>query len=344
MVYGWRHKKREMPTHIQSIGFIKTRGIGDLVLASALLRSAKKAIPQVSITAYLDGYTRGMARVIPGIHEMVYIDWKDLRGTMQTLKNKPVDVVIDLGAWPRIDAIFATMIPASYRLGFRTPGQHRHYAYDAFVDHSSTVHESENYKRMADHFGWEHDMHPHLITHQLPSVKDIVGKPGSYVVLHLHPGGSAPQYREWSWDKWRALIQYIVRMGYQVVLTGSQADMQKTQEFYNTLEVKQQVRDVSGKMDIMQLWSALCHAKATVSVNTGVMHLAAASGRPTVGLCGPTSALRWGPIGERAVSVTPPPNYSCQFLDLGFEYKGKDTHCMDYISVEDVQTALEKLI
>jgi Glycosyltransferase family 9 (heptosyltransferase)/D5 N terminal like len=70
-------------------------------------------------------------------------------------------------------------------------------------------------------------------------------------------------------------------------------------------------------------------------LNTGLMHLAAATGTSTIALNGPTSAQRWGPVGERVVSVNSD-LAGCGFLNLGFEYNGQRTDCMHGISVERV--------
>src|SRR5918911_1069323 len=75
------------------------------------------------------------------------------------------------------------------------------------------------------------------------------------------------------------------------------------------------------------------------SSSTGVMHLAAASGAPTVSLNGPTSEARWGPVGERVRSVNADLP-GCGYLNLGFEYDRGRTDCMRAISVDRVAEAV----
>jgi ADP-heptose:LPS heptosyltransferase len=71
------------------------------------------------------------------------------------------------------------------------------------------------------------------------------------------------------------------------------------------------------------------------------MHLAAAVGAPTIALNGPTSAARWGPIGPNVVCVDSELP-GCGYLNLGFEYDGRRTDCMQGISVERVATAVRE--
>ena len=55
-------------------------------------------------------------------------------------------------------------------------------------------------------------------------------------------------------------------------------------------------------------------------------------------LNGPTSALRWGPVGPRTVCVDSDLP-GCGFLNLGFEYEGQREDCMAGISVDRVADA-----
>jgi len=79
-----------------------------------------------------------------------------------------------------------------------------------------------------------------------------------------------------------------------------------------------------------------------VSVNTGLMHLAAAMDVPTVGLHGPTSALRWGPKGTRSIAVVSADPAS-QYLSLGFEYPAS-CNAMRAIHADAVIDAIDSLM
>jgi len=76
-------------------------------------------------------------------------------------------------------------------------------------------------------------------------------------------------------------------------------------------------------------------ARATVSVNTGIMHMAACCDAPVVGLHGPTNPLRWGPLTARAHNHAPQ-GMGCGYLNLGFEYPALPPDCMGAIAPEDV--------
>lgn len=90
------------------------------------------------------------------------------------------------------------------------------------------------------------------------------------------------------------------------------------------------------------LSTLLKQAELVVSVNTGVMHLAAILGAPTIALNGPTATHRWGPIGPRATSVEPFDGTG-GFLHFGFEFRGNPRDTMSRIRVTDVVKAAQKV-
>jgi len=86
----------------------------------------------------------------------------------------------------------------------------------------------------------------------------------------------------------------------------------------------------------------LRRARLVVSVNTGVMHLAAIVGARLVAINGPNRNGRWGPIGPRAVGVEAP-GKGCGYLHLGFNFDGQPTDCMERTTVDQVYSATQEV-
>lgn len=99
---------------------------------------------------------------------------------------------------------------------------------------------------------------------------------------------------------------------------------------------------MAGRVTLVELAAMFERAAAVVSVNTGVMHLASLAGAPTAGLHGATNPLRWGPVGEKAVSILPRSGRMA-YLNLGFEYPPHVENAMANLVVEDVIEALNRL-
>jgi ADP-heptose:LPS heptosyltransferase len=165
-----------------------------------------------------------------------------------------------------------------------------------------------------------------------------------YVVFHLWPTGYRSALKEWPADRWRLLAQALVERGLRVLLTGSARDRDQTSSFVASCScLGDSLINAAGAYDLNEVLDLICGSRGVISVNTGVMHLAAAAGVPTVALNGPTSEQRWGPIGPRAVSVNS--EYpGCGFLHLGWEYEGQRDDCMAGISLDRVLETVTETI
>lgn len=61
--------------------------------------------------------------------------------------------------------------------------------------------------------------------------------------------------------------------------------------------------DLGGRLSLPEAAACLARAALYIGNDSGLMHLAAAAGAPTLGLFGPTPAAEYGPSGPRAAAV-----------------------------------------
>lgn len=116
--------------------------------------------------------------------------------------------------------------------------------------------------------------------------------PGQDAVL-LHPGsGSAA--KNWPLARFLALADQIAaeRLGAPVFLVG-EADDAIAAEL-----ARRPDRPVLAGLPLAQVARVLSACRAYVGNDSGITHLAAALGRPTVALFGPSDAAAWGPRGR----------------------------------------------
>jgi heptosyltransferase-3 len=69
------------------------------------------------------------------------------------------------------------------------------------------------------------------------------------------------------------------------------------------LEALPDAIDLVGKLSLPEVAAVLACADLYVGNDSGLMHIAAATGTPTLGLFGPTPASEYGPVGLRAEAV-----------------------------------------
>lgn len=328
------------PADVRRVGFLRTGGIGDAVLLSGVIRDI--AATGAEVVLFTGTANAGIGRLVPGAGQVVALPIGNPAAAVRRIRSVPLDVLIDTGSWPRIDAVLAALSGARVTVGFRTAGQHRHHAYDVVVDHSPLVHEIDNFRRLARAAGFESASLP-VLTNAEP-VPAEVEPSRPFVVFHMHSGGYNGVRKEWPVDRWHRLAAHVVRRGLDVVLTGGPDTVASTAMFRAGLAGHAAgIHDLAGRLSLAQTLGLLEGAAAVVSVNTGVMHMAAAVGASVISLEGPVPTARWGPLGERVTSVVSD-HPGAGFLNLGWEYEGAPPDTMLGVDYERVVAAVDAAI
>ncbi len=114
--------------------------------------------------------------------------------------------------------------------------------------------------------------------------------------------------RGWPLEYWDGLIDMVLqRTGLSVTVNGTGED----RHLLEPLLAKPGVHSLLGS-SLQQLADALSGARATVSVDTGTMHLSAALGIPTIALFGPTLPELTGPYSKTPRHPVLQSGISCQ--------------------------------
>jgi heptosyltransferase III len=330
--------RRAVPADWKTIGLVKTVGIGDTVLLSGIIHDIRAARPDARIVLFVSANNAGFARLLDDVDEVVTVPVRDIAGAVRMMRAQHCDLIVDFGAWPRLESLLTVLAGARCAIGMRTPGQHRHFAYDIVVDHSD-AHEVDNYRRLIAAAGIDSTSSPALKPNT--TAARIVAAP--YAVFHLWPGGANFEARSWPQDRWRALAQELNSRGLDVVLTGGPGDVAPNEALIAKWTADGIRVHSSAGTSPAETLVVLSDAVGVVSVNTGVMHLAAALGAPVVALNGPTPVKRWGPVGgpcRALVSPMVPDGY----LNLGWEHDDRYATCMQDITLAAVIAAWDDLM
>jgi heptosyltransferase I len=339
---GSIRRRRPRPDRIGRLGLLKMTAIGDTVLLSAVVADLAAALPDAELVLFVGRDNSGVASIIDGVTEVVVLPTTRPAAVVRDIRRYRLDVMLDFGPWSRLEAVYTALSGARFSAGFRTTGQLRHRCQDVSVEHSDRTHELDNYRRLCSVVGVPGAAPPRL---RPPGSLAAESRPPSpYAVLHPWPTGVRSHLKEWPPERWVELAGRLSSAGMAVALSGGPADAARSGELARRCrrEVETLI-DLAGMLGLAQVVDLLAGSACVVSVNTGIMHMAAAAGAPTVGLNGPTSEVRWGPIGDFAASVSSSFG-GCGYLNLGSEYEGQREDCMLGISVDDVGSAVRQVM
>ncbi|MBX6425205.1 MAG: lipopolysaccharide heptosyltransferase II [Variibacter sp.] len=129
-------------------------------------------------------------------------------------------------------------------------------------------------------------------------------------VVALAPGAVGPSKR-WPVERYGAVASELARQGWTVWVIGGPAERPLAAEICAASGGL--ARDLTGE-DLREAILALGAARLAISNDSGLLHVAAAIGTPTIGIFGPTSAWHWAPLNPLAGTVaaeTPPPCQPC---------------------------------
>lgn len=125
----------------------------------------------------------------------------------------------------------------------------------------------------------------------------------------VHAGVAAAS-RRWPAGRFAVVARELSRTGHQVLLTGSAPERDGVLALASRAGLPP-AAVLAGRTSPRQLASLTARARLVVAGDTGMSHLAAAYGRPSVTLCGPVPPAEWGPPAHPRHQVLwpAPPGY-----------------------------------
>jgi heptosyltransferase-2 len=126
-------------------------------------------------------------------------------------------------------------------------------------------------------------------------------------VVAIGPGAVGPGKR-WPMAQFAEVAQMLAAAGINVWVLGSPNETPLAREIVAAAGAS--ARDLTGP-DLRNAVLALKAADAAVTNDSGLMHIAAALGTPTVALFGPTSPRLWAPLNPLAAALEPPQRTPC---------------------------------
>jgi ADP-heptose:LPS heptosyltransferase len=274
--------------------FVTSNRIGDCVISSGVIREIGRQVPGARITVACGRPPAPFFRAAPGVERVIVLDKKKLAGHWFGLWREVVgtrwDMVVDIRG-----SALAWLIPAKRRVVYNR-------GWETGLPKVETV---------ARMMGAGQALDPELFIDdraraEAAAVIDpqLAAGPGPGPILALAPIAHQPG-KSWPADRWGELVEKLKAeprfAGWRFMLVGGPGDHPPAAPALAA--AGERGVDFVGKGDILASAAAIDRAALFVGNDSGLMHVSAAAGRPTLGLFGPTEWWLYGPWGARTRTV-----------------------------------------
>lgn len=344
------------------IALVKLGALGDLVHAFPLVSALKASRPAARLTWIVEERFRDVPRLHPAVDEVVTVDtrrwrrelvrgswlaaWRDIADFRRQVRGR-FDLALDAqGLFKSAAATWLTKAPV--RIGF-APGDCREPASAWAMTHhappAGPVHMVQKNRGLLSVLGLPAEEVRFQITtssaddwwaHDLWALHRI--GPHDRVIV-LHPGAGHPA-KQWDLSRFVAVAERLEHWaGLRVLWTVGPDERLPLEGVAHRLPRS----FVVTPPGIGALAALLRRCSVVIAGDTGPLHLAAALGRPTVALYGPSDPLRAGPTGAgHQVLKLPCP---CGWVPGPFfNRRCPDAPCMKAIEVEAVLAAVDRTL
>lgn len=280
--------------------------LGDMLCMVPALRSLRAGLPHASITLVGLPWARAFARrfqryiddfvEFPGHPAMPEQPaqpqrWGDFVAAMRARR---FDLALQMHGSGEVTNALTAEFGAAHSGGFAPAGETRPAA--TFLHWIAREHEITRYVRLMHHLGMP-DRGSALEWPWLEEDEAGLGaqcerlRPRSYVCVH--PGARMPS-RRWPVERFARVAEALARTGRTIVVTGSADECELSASLVRSMRVP--AIDAAGQTSLGGLARLIARASLLVCNDTGVSHVAAAVGTPSVVVCCGADPVRWAPL------------------------------------------------
>lgn len=337
---------------IRSVLVIRLRSIGDTVLATPALLALRRFLPQAKIHILLEDWVAPVLEKSPLVDRVITIPKQSNTARARLardLHRTKYDVVYNLhGGTTSTFLTRATGAP--YRVGFA------HYQYARLHNHVAPS-PQEIWRRQSLHsveqqlalIGWTgvpvtdrpatqlaiSESAARSIAERLAAHKIAEGQP----VALIHPA-AALETKQWATDNFARVAEAVAERGLTPVAIVSPGERLVLDSLRNQAKTS-----ITGFTDLSlpQVTALAARARLFIGNDSGVAHIAAATGTPSVVIFGSSNVAHWRPwtVGQSEVvreelACQPCHGYFCAEFD--------QPQCILRVPVERVVGAIDRIL
>jgi lipopolysaccharide heptosyltransferase III len=284
-----------------SVLVIVTRRIGDVLLASPLVRSLKTAWPQSAVDALVFGGTEGVLAANPDLRRVLTVPERPrllwhLAFVLRLVRRYDIALSLLNGTRPTLYAVAA----GRYSVGLQVPegkGAWKRRLLDDWVPFDDVnTHTVRMHLALADALGIPRraDIVAAWNAEEERQVDALLGADGSrpLAVLHTYPKYA---YKMWRPEAWVEVARWLAGRGFRLALTGSGDADELAYVDGIARAMPEGTIAAAGRLTFGASACLVSRARIYIGPDTAMTHVAAALGVPTAAIYGPTNPVKWGP-------------------------------------------------
>ncbi len=328
---------------------IKLRYLGDVLLSTPVVASLRARFPRALLSMLVNPGTEVMIAENPHLDEVLVVErspspLRQLRFALG-LRRRRFDLVVDLTDADRA-AILSGVTGAAVRVGFNREDRWRGLLYTHVVPvRQQPIPMVRQHLMALDTLGIPVVESRPLLRVRLAdeaaagaALSEVGIGPGERFVA-VHPGARW-WFKSWPAERFAGLIDFVQgKLGVKVVLLGGDQERGSVDAILGQIETG--VRSLVGRLGLLELAALVRRAALFVGNDNGPMHIAAAMGRPVVGLFGPSDPRVWGPAGQGHATVYK--GIDCRPCFPRGCRRGEE-NCMRLIGLEEVTPLVERML
>jgi ADP-heptose:LPS heptosyltransferase len=331
---------------VQSILVIHQGALGDFILALPALEALRKAFPHAK--SVIMGYPRILDLVERRFYadEIFSIDQKG----MASFFNREGSLDFTLSEFFKtfdLIVVFGKDSEGTIIANLRRVCQGQILSVKSFPPWEERVHLTDYLLKQFVHHGFPRSRpHPKLYLRESDREWGMafwrskgVFRAGRSKVIILHPG-SGSKKKVWPLDRFINLARTLQdRLRSKILVVLGPAEGPEVRKAFETMGPDAPV--LAKGLTLLQLASVMEGCWFFIGNDSGITHMAAALGLPTVAIFGPTDQQVWSPRGEETVVVCR--GIHCSPCPQERFFQCKDSECLKAVEVEEVLESLEEI-
>lgn len=284
----------------RSVLIVVTRRIGDVLLATPLIRSVKRAWPESAVDALVFEGTQGVISANPDVRRVLTIPERPgflqhLGFIVRMLRRYDIALSVVPGDRPTFYAFLAGRWRAGLLLStakekWKRPLLHRWLPFDDLNTHTVRMHLA-----LAGALGVSPSREVVVAwstEEERASARLLGGDTRPLAVLHPYPRYN---YKMWRLESWIEVALWLAGRGFRLALSGSGDADELAYVSGLARAMPPETINAAGRLSLGASACLVSRAWFFIGPDTVMTHVAAALGVPTVALYGPTNCVKWGP-------------------------------------------------